>query len=256
MGAEEFVPSPIAEEDFFGVHPKKVPLRRRPQVVKIPLGLRRLAVSSIPSGVSRDCRLEPSGGEPIHVGTFFWWTPKNSPFFHAPKKPKKSPDDRGASITQSYTLNVTTPAVNSGPVISSQPPLSVLLGTEYIYLVSASEANGAALNYALPTAPAGMSITSTGQITWTPTATQVGSNSVTLTVSDAHGNTVTQSFTVNVNTITSPVSPPVITSTPPTFAILGQTYGYNATGSDPNGYALARSLGGPAATLLSAGDHV
>ncbi len=162
-------------------------------------------------------------------------------------------DDRGASITQSYTLNVTIPAVNSGPVISSQPPLSVLLGTEYIYLVSASEANGAALNYALPTAPAGMSITSTGQITWTPTANQVGSNSVTLTVSDAQGNTVTQSFTVNVNTITSPVSPPVITSTPPTFAILGQTYGYNATGSDPNGYALAWSLGGPAATLLTAG---
>ncbi len=130
MGEEEFVASPIGEEDFFGVHPKKVPLRQRPQILKIPLGLRRLAVSSSRSGVSRNARLEPGARERIRVGTFFGWTPKNSPFFQRPKKPKKSPDDRGASITHAslpagMSINPTTGLVTWTPTDFGSFPVTV-----------------------------------------------------------------------------------------------------------------------------------
>ena len=81
-----------------------------------------------------------------------------------------------------------------------------------------------------------------GAITWTPTVDQAGPNSVVLVVADSSGDSATQSFTVNVNTVAAAQMPPVILSTPSTIALLGQVYAYNAQGADPQNEALAWSL--------------
>ncbi len=163
-------------------------------------------------------------------------------------------DAQGQQATQTFPLNVTILATSNDPVITSAPPINILVGTNYVYLATATDPNGLSLSYSLtgpvvdgvPTAPpAGMTINSAGQIFWTPTLDQIGPNPVTLVVTDSSGAFATQSFTINVNTVASAQSPPVITSTPPTVAIVGQVYAYNATGQDPQNEALAWSLEGP-----------
>jgi RHS repeat-associated protein len=74
----------------------------------------------------------------------------------------------------------------------------------YSYQVQASDPDGDALSYALATAPAGMTISATGLITWTPDAQ--GAFSVELSVTDGEGGNATQSYTVTVSpaTVTVP----------------------------------------------------
>lgn len=58
---------------------------------------------------------------------------------------------------------------------------------------------GQGLAYSLVTAPAGMTIgASNGQISWTPTSGQLGSQPITLALTDAAGNVTEQNFTINV----------------------------------------------------------
>ncbi|MEO8654340.1 MAG: Ig domain-containing protein, partial [Ramlibacter sp.] len=59
----------------------------------------------------------------------------------------------------------------------------------------------------LDVAPAGMVINAaTGLIEWTPTAAQVGAHGVTLRVTDARGQSATQSFSVTVAANGAPVA--------------------------------------------------
>jgi hypothetical protein len=86
------------EGDFFGARPKKVPpfLLRRFALLPTPWPLTARHLSRKGRGVKdlgqpaamldSSLRLSPLRGPP----TFFGWTPKKSPFFSAPKKPKKS----------------------------------------------------------------------------------------------------------------------------------------------------------------------
>ncbi len=58
---------------------------------------------------------------------------------------------------------------------------------------------GTGLVYALTTAPQGATINAqTGVISWTPTAAQIGAQSLTLTLTDVAGNVRTETFAVNV----------------------------------------------------------
>src|SRR5262249_48256229 len=66
-----------------------------------------------------------------------------------------------------------------------------------------------------------------------PTAAQLGSHRVVLTVSDARGATATQSYDLAV-VASAPNDPPVITSTPRTTLQLGRAYLYAVQASDPN----------------------
>jgi RHS repeat-associated protein len=150
-------------------------------------------------------------------------------------------DGRGAGISQIFNLNVVQGASNSLPVISSKPATTVQLGLTYVYPVQAADADGDPLAYTLTTAPAGMSISPAGVVTWKPTAAQVGANEVVLRVDDGLGGVVVQAFTVTVAT-TATNSPPAIVSTPPLAATVGRQYTYSAQGSDPNGDALVWSL--------------
>jgi hypothetical protein len=83
-----------------------------------------------------------------------------------------------------------------------------------------------------------MQITPTsGVITWTPTAP--GTVGVTVEVSDNHNGTATQTYTI---TVRAPNQPPVITSAPITTAMVGASYRYQVTASDPDQDALRYHL--------------
>jgi hypothetical protein len=54
----------------------------------------------------------------------------------------------------------------------------------------------------------------TGQITWTPTNSQIGNQIVEITAIDSFGATGKQTYTTLVTDIPTPNNPPNITSTP------------------------------------------
>lgn len=147
-------------------------------------------------------------------------------------------DPGGLSATQSF--NVTVASANVAPKINSAPPTSATVGVAYAYRVTATDGNGDTLTYSLTTAPTGMTINATsGQIAWTPTASQIGARAVAVRVADPAGLSAAQSFSV---TVTAANAAPQITSTPLTSATVGVAYAYRVTATDANGDTLSYSL--------------
>lgn len=91
--------------------------------------------------------------------------------------------------------------VNQAPKITSTAVTTASVEKLYTYDVDASDVDsGDILSYALTALPAGMSINSqTGIINWTPTASQVGSQAITVNVTDGKGGSDSQSFTISVS---------------------------------------------------------
>lgn len=145
-------------------------------------------------------------------------------------------DSFGYVVTQSLTVNVVAAGPNGSPIITSDPLTYGVPNMLYSYQVTASDPDGDALTFGLPTAPAGMTLSPNGLIQWTPTI--IGSYDVVVTVVDVTGNGQAQTFTVDVNT----QSIPEITSTPTTTATVGANYAYDVQGYDMDGDTLAYSL--------------
>ncbi|QDT04205.1 Putative bifunctional phosphatase/peptidyl-prolyl cis-trans isomerase [Rubripirellula lacrimiformis] len=99
----------------------------------------------------------------------------------------------GLSSALSLVYDTTSPA----SVIASAAT-QANVGRSYVTdLISPEEGNG--LTYTLTANPTGATINAaTGVINWTPTTAQLGTNSFTLTLTDAAGNTRTENLTVNV----------------------------------------------------------
>lgn len=137
----------------------------------------------------------------------------------------------GGTATQSYTVLVISPGFDRPPVITSHPDTHHTFDKEMYYQVVASDPDGDPLAYSLPVAPAGMTISSTGLVSWSPTQNQLGANPVTVQVDDGRGLHATQSFTINV-AWQSPSAGIQITSVPPATARAGVEYDYNPTATE------------------------
>ena len=124
------------------------------------------------------------------------------------------------------TFRVTINPVNDPPSIT---PISIQSATEdsqFTLDVVAADVDNTNLQYSLSQMPSGMQIDSTGKITWLPNNAQVGSNAVTVQVSD--GSLIdTESFTIDVVN-----AAPQITSTAITSATVTRSYSYNVEATD------------------------
>src|SRR5688572_2597063 len=123
--------------------------------------------------------------------------------------------------------------VNRPPVIYSDPVTAAEEGAEYHYPVLAEDRDGDLLTFAIVSgAPAGMSIDiDTGLIGWSPGPDDGGSETITIRVTDPHGEFDEQTWDL---TIATGETPPRITSTPPLVGVAGTTYSYSATAVDPD----------------------
>jgi len=132
-------------------------------------------------------------------GTFEGSTSGSSVTWRAPSTEGNYTVECGVSdgeASDSKSVNISVDDVNHAPVITSTAVTSAIKDEPYSYDVNATDSDGDTLVYSLTTKPTGMSInSSTGLITWTPTAT--GSFGVTIKVSDGELFD-TQSFTVTV----------------------------------------------------------
>ena len=125
------------------------------------------------------------------------WTPTSTQVGNQPVTVQVH-DTGGLAATQSFMIAVPQP--NRPPLITSLPGTTATADQPYSYAVAATDPDvGDVLTFALTTLPAGMTINpSTGLIQWTPTATQVGSITVTIDVRDSQGLSALQQYQVTV----------------------------------------------------------
>ncbi|MBC6417734.1 MAG: hypothetical protein GDA44_02545, partial [Prochloron sp. SP5CPC1] len=150
-------------------------------------------------------------------------------------------DNDGGKGSQSFVLQVVQTAVNQMPSFLSLPPTKARLGNLYQYHILAEDKDGDPLTYRVKSGPEGITISQTGVVTWTPTASQLGDKEVLLEIDDNRGGIVQQNYTINVGTQIRN-NFPEITSTPNLNAIVGEEYAYNATSVDPEGDTILWSL--------------
>lgn len=88
---------------------------------------------------------------------------------------------------------------NWPPEIVSEPVLDATEGEAYRYTVGASDPDGDPLVFELINGPDGMLMdASSGELTWTPTASQVGEHEVRVSASDRGGESAYQVYTLTV----------------------------------------------------------
>ncbi|MDX2109157.1 MAG: PKD domain-containing protein [Verrucomicrobiota bacterium] len=136
------------------------------------------------------------------------------------------------------TVTVIDPTKNRTPAISSMPDFIAFTGRLYNYQVLATDADGDALTYTLANSPAGMTISATGLLGWTPVSD--GKYSVQIIVKDTKGALASQAYTLNV--IPYENYAPFITSAPPVKAQVGELFTYTPAATDYNKDVLTWSL--------------
>ena len=100
------------------------------------------------------------------------WTPNSTQVGINPVEVRAS-DGVGGFAVQSFDITVLDgTAGNNLPVISSTPGTFAKVNLAYDYQITASDTDGDALSYELVSAPAGMTISPTGLISWTPDSEQ------------------------------------------------------------------------------------
>jgi hypothetical protein len=154
----------------------------------------------------------------------------------------KASDGKGGEAFQDISLIVENPVTgpNHAPVVTSQPRGQTVINQKYFYQVEATDADGDLLTYSLASKPQGMTIDANGLIAWEPTVAQIGTETVTVNVSD--GQVINQqSYTLQVsNTVVN--NNPDITSTPTLITNINKTYYYQPTAVDKDNDVLIWSL--------------
>jgi plastocyanin len=134
-----------------------------------------------------------------------------------------------------------TPA-NTPPVISGTPATLVVAGSAYIFLPTATDADGDALSYSITNRPQWATFsTSSGQLSGTPTAASVGTAAnIRISVSDGKTTTSLPAFSIQVQA--PPNRAPTISGAPTTSVQAGTAYSFQPTASDPDNDTLTYSI--------------
>ena len=135
----------------------------------------------------------------------------------------RASDGRGGTADQTFTLTVLSGYPNRPPRFTSTPIVDAWVGIPYAYQAAAMDPDGdTPLTYDLIAGPAGLAVSTAGLVSWSATNAQLGTQTVTLRVSDNRavlpntGGTDTQTYTILVRQ--SPGNhPPVIIGQPSTI---------------------------------------
>ncbi|MBD2365063.1 tandem-95 repeat protein [Anabaena minutissima FACHB-250] len=152
-------------------------------------------------------------------------------------------DGRGGLALQAFEAIVVPD--NNSPIFVSELPVNVQpqVGKTFRYQAQAIDPDGDTLTYELlQSTTIGLQVdATTGLITWTPTAFQLGSQRFSIKVSDGRGGESIQNLDLFVIQA-QPNQAPVITSNPRTTTRVGNAYVYEVFTTDPDGDALTYSL--------------
>jgi len=113
--------------------------------------------------------------------------------------------DTWYEVPLNYTLTIVK---MPPPAITSVPVRNVTVGKSYSYQVVATTVNGSgSIRYSLASAPAGMMMSPSGLITWSPSKNQTGAFNVLVNVSNDY-ESATQSYSIDVAKTPAVITPP------------------------------------------------
>lgn len=143
-------------------------------------------------------------------------------------------DGKGGYAEQIYQLTVIN-AENNLPSFESTPLTTATTGVLYKYQLVVADPDSDQITISLQTAPAGMTINpQTLLISWMPLVSQAGDNQIVISIDDGYGQSVLQTYTVNVAEGTN--TPPQFHSVPNWLAaVVGEQYLYQLQVYDQNG---------------------
>ncbi len=159
-------------------------------------------------------------------------------------------DTSGATARREFQLNVVDPNVpNAAPSLVGSLPGSIPVGKSFTHQLGATDPENDPVTFKLvgDDNPAGLKISSSGRIEWTPTAT--GEVAFTIQWSDGV-NIVTQELRLNV-VAQRTNSAPVFTSKSPESVTVNKPYVYKPSVTDPDGDSLSISLVGSVPSGMS-----
>jgi hypothetical protein len=141
----------------------------------------------------------------------------------------------------SFTITVGGSS-NRTPTITGSPTTSVTSGQAYDFKPSASDPDNNALGFSIQNRPSWAAFsTSSGQLSGTPTTTNVGTfANIIISVSDGKATAALPAFSISVNGPAN--SAPVISGTPLAAVNAGSVYSFRPAASDPNGDTLSFSV--------------
>jgi hypothetical protein len=136
---------------------------------------------------------------------------------------------------------VTAPA-NRAPQITGNPAGTVTAGQAYSFTPSASDPDGNSLAFSITGKPAWLSFnTTTGALSGTPAATDVGQSTIAITASDG---SLQASLTFAVTVVAPANRMPTISGNGSGALLVGQAYAFTPTASDPDGDRLTFAVDG------------
>ncbi|OUS28690.1 hypothetical protein A9Q98_07475, partial [Thalassotalea sp. 42_200_T64] len=164
------------------------------------------------------------------------WTPDNGVITSGAVTLTVEDGKEDGALPDSQTFSISVTDVNQAPSITSTAPVTATEGSEYTYTTTVTDVddanNGTDLTWSLTNAPVGMTVTSTGKVTWTPGNGITTSGAVTLTVQDGGENGASPDSQIFTITVTGVNQAPSITSTAPVTATEGSEYTYTTTVTD------------------------
>jgi hypothetical protein len=128
---------------------------------------------------------------------------------------------------------------NTAPTISGTPPTTAAAGYKYYFKPVAKDADGDVLKFSIVNKPGWLSFSAqTGTLAGTPSSQLIGRvyPGIRIWVSDGTASRSLPYFSITVTKASN--SAPKISGTPPTTAVVNQSYSFTPTASDPNGDTL------------------
>ena len=150
-------------------------------------------------------------------------------------------------LSSSLTFNITS--VNAAPAFVSKSNQTGTVGGLYSDSVTATDSDGHSMVYGLRYGPFGLSISPTGTLSWTPSASQVGDHLIVAEVNDAYGGS-----DILIYTITVPNTPATMTlGNIPSTLFPGDMFSLNSVLLDADGHEVWAVLqDGPLGTTMTA----
>jgi len=145
-------------------------------------------------------------------------------------------------FTIRVNAEIAAPTSSLPPVIGGAPATTAIAGQSYDFQPSASDTAGKALTFAIYNRPSWATFsTSTGELSGTPSSTQVGTYSnISIVVSDGTSAADLAKFAIVVTG--SAADMPVISGNSSTSVEVGQAYSFKPTATDPAAKALTFSI--------------
>lgn len=151
-------------------------------------------------------------------------------------------DSQGALSDFQYSLSIVDPtSANSQPRIESRPSQRAQIGRRWAYQIEATDANGGPLSYNVDADISGITVSDSGLVEWTPDISSVGTTELVVSVTDDEGAEAHQRVFVSVSTVDGNQSP-VITSTLPRSALVGELFTVRLSADDPDGDSIRWEL--------------